>query len=119
MKELCISVRKNKGVSSECDVCHINGHLLALPDKDRTDDEYELAKYALGKHFLVVQRFRSDERAGQMQSKRDFRIKHRNGVSHSMKDKAANRSVQTYVDIYVINTCIHTPQLQVQPETPV
>ena len=68
---------------------------MALPDKDRSDGEYEIAKYALGERFLVVQRFRSDERAGQMQSKRDFRIKNRNGVSHSMKDKAANRSVHT------------------------
>ena len=52
MKELCISPWKNKGVGLECDVCHINGNVVALPDKDRTDGEYEIAKYALGKHFF-------------------------------------------------------------------
>ena len=94
MKELCIAVRKNKGVSSECDVCRINGHVVSLPDKQRSDDEYDLAQYALAKHYSVVDRFRSDERAAQMQSRRDFRIKNRNGLSHSMKDKAASRRVE-------------------------
>ena len=94
MKELCIAVRKNKGVSSECDVCRINGHVISLPDKQRTDDEYDLAQYALSKHYSVVDRFRSEERAAQMQSRRDFRIKNRNGLSHSMKDKAASRRVE-------------------------
>ena len=92
--ELAVSVRRNKGVSSECGTCRVHSAVVELDPSLRTDDEYEHAKLALSKHHAVVQRFRGDERAMQMQSKRDVRLKNRDGVLHQMKDKAASENTR-------------------------
>ena len=87
LKALGVSMRRNKGVSSECSSCRVYGNIIALPTDERTEAQYEHAKHGLARHYGVVDRFRGDEQAIQMRSKRDIRIRDRDGVFHSMKDK--------------------------------
>ena len=90
--ELKISMRRHKGVSSDCETCRIHGHVLALPTEERTDAQYEHAEISLVRHRQVVDRFKNEERSMQAQSRRDIRLRNRDGVVHSMKDKAASEN---------------------------
>ena len=87
-----VSMRRNKGVRSECDTCRVNNAVVEFDSDERTDEEFRTAQYALTQNRAVIERFRGDERALQMASKRNVQIKKRDGVFHWMKDKAPNKN---------------------------
>ena len=90
LHELQASMRRHKGVSSDCATCRIHGNILVLPADERTDEQYEASELALKRHRIAIDRIRNEERAMQAQSRRDIRLRNRDGVLHSMKDKAAS-----------------------------
>ena len=90
LHELQASMRRHKDVSSDCATCRIHGNILVLPADERTDEQYEASELALKRHRIVIDRIRNEERAMQAQSRRDIRLRNRDGVLHSMKDKAAS-----------------------------
>jgi hypothetical protein len=92
MEQLKVFVRRHKGVSSECETCRVNNAVVALAPDARSEEQFDAAQHNLAVHRSVIERFRGEERASQMQSKRDIRLKNRDGLFHSMKDKASNRN---------------------------
>ena len=63
MQELEVSVRRHKGVSSECETCRVNNAIVAMAADARTDEQLDTALHNLAVHRVVIERWRGEERA--------------------------------------------------------